>query len=227
MGNNFRSHYFSFWIFHNHSISNLREMLQFISRNLIRLNSNLKVNVAYHSFRVEWLTRHRQSYKDNCCLLPLDSNIRPQNNNAAPYCINQLVFDHIEPSYGRTDFLQNVSVHQIRPTQRTFTTSITLKFPVNELPTSAVGFGCHDLFDLLGVSMKSMSRMLFRPQGCNTTPNLNQFRMESSARANKAEGSLFLVQIFAPRNRTNSCIVCAHPQKLLDHLQNDYSIHLV
>ena len=46
-------------------------------------------------------------------------------------------------------FKVNVSVHQIRPTQRTFTTSITLKLPVNELPTSAVGFGCHDLFCFL------------------------------------------------------------------------------
>ena len=43
-------------------------------------------------------------------------------------------------------FLPNVQVHQIRPTQRTFTTSITSPSPVNKLPTSAVGFGWHDLF---------------------------------------------------------------------------------
>ena len=46
------------------------------------------------------------------------------------------------------ELLANVSVHQIRPTQRTFNTSITSKFPVNELPTSAVGFGWHVLFAL-------------------------------------------------------------------------------
>ena len=48
--------------------------------------------------------------------------------------------------------LQNVSVHQIRPTQRTFTTSTTPKFPVNELPTSAVGFGWHDLLAIFRYS---------------------------------------------------------------------------
>ena len=46
-------------------------------------------------------------------------------------------------------FEENVSVHQIRPTQRTFTTSITFPLPVNQLPTSAVGFGWHDLLALL------------------------------------------------------------------------------
>ena len=39
-------------------------------------------------------------------------------------------------------------MHQIRPTQRTFITSTTFPPPVNELPTSAVGFGWHDLFDI-------------------------------------------------------------------------------
>ena len=39
-------------------------------------------------------------------------------------------------------------MHQIRPTQRTFNASITPKSPVNELPTSAAGFGWHGLFCL-------------------------------------------------------------------------------
>ena len=47
-------------------------------------------------------------------------------------------------------FLQNVSVHQIRPTQRTFTSSTTFPLPVNQLPTSAVGFGWHGLFAWFG-----------------------------------------------------------------------------
>ena len=50
------------------------------------------------------------------------------------------------PIDGKRFHWANVSVHQIRPTQRTFTTSITLKLPVNELPTRSVGFGWHDLF---------------------------------------------------------------------------------
>ena len=37
----------------------------------------------------------------------------------------------------------NVEVHQIRPAQRAFTTSTTFPLPVNQLPTSAVGFGWH------------------------------------------------------------------------------------
>ena len=45
-----------------------------------------------------------------------------------------------------SSFLSNVSVHQIRPTQRAFTTSITFPPTVNKLPTSAVGFGWHGLF---------------------------------------------------------------------------------
>ena len=44
---------------------------------------------------------------------------------------------------------QNVSVHQIRPTQRTSTTSTTFPMPVKQLPTSAVGFGWRGLFDFL------------------------------------------------------------------------------
>ena len=39
-------------------------------------------------------------------------------------------------------------MHQIRPTQRTFTTSTTFPLHVNKLPASAVGFGWHDLFVL-------------------------------------------------------------------------------
>ena len=51
--------------------------------------------------------------------------------------------------WNKRDFLsENVSVHQIRPTQRTFTTSTTFPLPVNKLPTSAVGFGWHGLFCL-------------------------------------------------------------------------------
>ena len=49
----------------------------------------------------------------------------------------------------RINFKSNVSVHQIRPTQHTFTTSITFPLPVNQLPTSAVGFGWHGLLALL------------------------------------------------------------------------------
>ena len=48
----------------------------------------------------------------------------------------------------RKTILHNVSVHQIRPTQRAFTTSITFPQRVNQLPTSAVGFGWHGLFAL-------------------------------------------------------------------------------
>ena len=44
-----------------------------------------------------------------------------------------------------TTILANVLVHQIRPTQRTFTTYTTSPLPVNQLPTNAVGFGWHDL----------------------------------------------------------------------------------
>ena len=44
-------------------------------------------------------------------------------------------------------FLANVSVHQIRPTQRAFTSSTTFPLSVSKLPTSAVGFGWHGLFD--------------------------------------------------------------------------------
>ena len=40
----------------------------------------------------------------------------------------------------------NVSVHQIRPTRRPFTNSITFPMPVNKLPINAVGFGWHVLF---------------------------------------------------------------------------------
>ena len=60
-------------------------------------------------------------------------------------------------------FQQNVSVHQIRPTQRIFTTSITFPPPVNQLPTSAVGFGWHGLFGWSGLLVEppliSLSRM--------------------------------------------------------------------
>ena len=50
---------------------------------------------------------------------------------------------------GKGHFQQNVSVHQIRPTQRAFTTSTTFPLPVNQLPTSAVGFGWHVLLDTI------------------------------------------------------------------------------
>ena len=54
----------------------------------------------------------------------------------------------IDAGHYLAEFLANVSVHQIRPTQRTFTTSTTFPSPVNALPTSAVGFGWHVLFCL-------------------------------------------------------------------------------
>ena len=51
----------------------------------------------------------------------------------------------------RKTILHNVSVHQIRPIQRAFVSSTTFPPPVNQLPTSAVGFGWHGLFCMVSV----------------------------------------------------------------------------
>ena len=57
-------------------------------------------------------------------------------------------------------FLANVSVHQIRPTQRTSTTSTTFPLPINKLPTSAVGFGWHVLFDTIQLECAALNIVL-------------------------------------------------------------------
>ena len=71
---------------------------------------------------------------------------RPENECVKRMFHDKSVKGRIRIEQLRRKLTSNVSVHQIRPSQRTLTSSITFPPPVNQLPTSAVGFGWHVLF---------------------------------------------------------------------------------
>ena len=77
-------------------------------------------------------------------------------------------------------------MHQIRPPQRTFTASITLKFPVNELPTSAAGFGWHGLCTpSMGRNQKGFKSPVYR---MNIEEQKKLLAMKSTTRSQLRKG---------------------------------------